>query len=260
MRRMWSGVAALVVASIVPLAARAEEAGSLSPGEQCAAAINAAQQREKIPGGRLAAIGQVESGRRDPATRRWSPWPWTIDVGGKGTFFDSAAAAIAAVQALQAQGVRSIDVGCVQVNLLHHPNAFASLAEAFDPVANAAYGARFLVQLHAATGDWDRAVGYYHSATPALAADYEERVLGIHPDAPLIAASAAPRPPTPVQQLASAWSATLDAGATGTPSFARSAQAVARVGAEPVEVAEAPRARLSRMQRAGVKARHAGSP
>ena len=41
--------------------------------------------------------------------------------------------AVAAVQALQARGVRSIDVGCLQVNLMYHPIAFASLDDAFDP-------------------------------------------------------------------------------------------------------------------------------
>ena len=260
MRSLRIGMAAIVLAGIAAAGARAAEPGGLSPGEQCAAAISAAQQREKIPGARLAAIGQVESGRWDPGAHRWSPWPWTIDVGGKGTFFESAAEAIAAVQALQAQGVRSIDVGCVQVNLLHHPDAFATLAEAFDPAANAAYGARFLARLHAATGDWDLAVGYYHSTTPALAADYEERVLGIHPDGVVAAASAAPRAPTRVQQLASAWSATLDAGAAQAPSFALSARPMARRRAEPVEVAEAPHARASGKPRTGLTARHAASP
>ena len=41
----------------------------------------------------------------------------------------------------RAQGARSIDVGCMQVNLLHHADAFASLEQAFDPVANARYAA-----------------------------------------------------------------------------------------------------------------------
>ena len=44
--------------------------------------------------------------------------------------------------------MRSIDIGCAQVNLMHHPDAFASLEQAFDPMANADYAARFLKQLH----------------------------------------------------------------------------------------------------------------
>ena len=63
----------------------------------------------------LAAIGQVESGRPDPQTGAMRPSPWTIDAGGVGQFFATKAQAIAAVVALPADGVRSIDVGCMQV-------------------------------------------------------------------------------------------------------------------------------------------------
>jgi hypothetical protein len=55
------------------------------------------------------------------------PWPWAIDADGVGQFFATKAQAVAAVAALQAQGVHSIDVGCMQVNLMHHPDAFTSL-------------------------------------------------------------------------------------------------------------------------------------
>jgi hypothetical protein len=84
---------------------------------------------------------------------------------------------MAAVAALQAHGVRSIDVGCAQVNLMHHPDAFASLEQAFDPERNAAYAATLLNHLHTQTGDWSRAAALYHSATPELGADYQRKVL-----------------------------------------------------------------------------------
>ena len=75
-----------------------------------------------VPPQLLAAIGRVESGRRDPVTGVWGAWPWTINAEGSGSYFDTKAEAIQAVQALQARGVRSIDVGCMQVNLMHHPD------------------------------------------------------------------------------------------------------------------------------------------
>ena len=81
------------------------------------------------------------------------------------------------MRALQAQGVRSIDVGCMQVNLMHHPNAFASLDEAFDPPSNALYAARFLNTLYGASGSWLQATAAYHSETPAIGADYQRRVM-----------------------------------------------------------------------------------
>ena len=123
-------------------------------------------------------IARAESGRPDPATGRVRPWPWTINADGAGSYFATKEDAIAAVAALQARGVTSIDVGCMQVNLRHHPRAFASLHEAFDPLANARYAIRFLLTLHRQTRDWVQATAFYHTQTPSLGEGYVRRVLG----------------------------------------------------------------------------------
>src|SRR3954447_2924311 len=109
------------------------------PAQQCRQAILAAEREHRLPGGLLSAIATVESGRPDPSGRGIAAWPWTINAEGQGRYFDSKEAAIAAVEALRARGVTVIDVGCLQVNLKHHPDAFPDLATAFDPVANARY-------------------------------------------------------------------------------------------------------------------------
>jgi hypothetical protein len=168
----------------------------VDPATACKMAIAGAEGRSAIPPQLLAAIGRVESGRRDPLTGAMVPWPWTIDAEGQGHFFETKAQAIAAVQALQARGVRSIDVGCLQVNLMHHPDAFASLDQAFDPVANANYAARFLTQLHDQLGNWPRAAGAYHSQTPERGDDYERRVMAAWPQERQLAGSPAPLPAT----------------------------------------------------------------
>ena len=193
---MFRVLAALMLA--FPLAAAAAVLPAGNPGGQCRAAIGAAERAFGIPAGLMGAIGLVESGRRGP-DGRVDPWPWSIDANGEGRVFDTPEAAIAAVRALQAGGVRSIDVGCMQVNLLHHPDAFASLEAAFDPATNAAWAARFLVQLHAGTSSWPEAAALYHSATPALAAEYRRKVMAAWPaglaqadDAAATAATAAP--------------------------------------------------------------------
>ncbi|HEY6431079.1 MAG TPA: lytic transglycosylase domain-containing protein [Acetobacteraceae bacterium] len=142
----------------------------------CPQAIAGAEQAHAIPPRLLAAIGRVESGRAD-SSGVVVPWPWTINAEGQGRFFDSKAEAVAAVRALQAQGVQSIDVGCMQVNLMHHPDAFASLDQAFDPVANADYAAGFLRRLYVQTSNWADAAAQYHSATPGLADDYRRKVM-----------------------------------------------------------------------------------
>jgi soluble lytic murein transglycosylase-like protein len=156
---------------LVPAAAHAE------PGRLCRAAIQAAERAAGIPAQLLMAIGRVESGRRDPETGAFHPWPWTINAEGRGQFFPTRAAAIAEVQALQARGVRSIDVGCMQVNLRHHPDAFPTLDAAFDPATNARYAARFLTELNASRNDWQAAAAAYHSQTPDFAAPYRARVM-----------------------------------------------------------------------------------
>jgi hypothetical protein len=188
----------------VPAPAQPTEQGQL-----CRAAIAQAERERGLPPRLLAAIGRVESGRRDPQTGNTHPWPWVINAEGRGSFFPDKAAAIAAVRALQAEGVRSIDVGCLQVNLRHHPQAFASLEDAFDPLANARYAARFLGELQASRGDWLQAAGGYHSQTPGFAEPYRARVA-----AAWLAEQGMPAPPaTALAATTPGGAAMLDNGA-----------------------------------------------
>lgn len=167
-----------IAALLLLLAATPAWAEAASPFDECEAAIGTAKQTPRIPDKLMPAISRVESGRLDPATKRVRPWPWTINVGGAGFFFDTKDQAVAAVRELQARGVRSIDIGCMQVNLMHHPTAFASLDEAFEPMANARYAARFLGALYRQTGDWSLAAANYHSADADRGEDYQRRVFG----------------------------------------------------------------------------------
>ncbi len=152
-----------------------------APGLLCRQAIRAAERAAGVPTQLMAAIGRVESGRRD-AQGVIHPWPWTINAEGVDHIYETKADAIAGVRALQAQGVRSIDVGCMQVNLMFHPDAFASLDDAFDPLTNAHYAARFLNTLYAQTGTWARATAWYHSATPELGDSYQRKVAAVLPE------------------------------------------------------------------------------
>jgi hypothetical protein len=147
----------------------------------CQAAIATAEQKYGLPHDLLNSIAKVESGRPTSGMGDVRAWPWTIDADGQGLFLDSKAAAIAWVQQAQATGQHHfIDVGCMQVDLPMHPGAFRSLDEAFDPVANADYAARYLRSLRdEAHGDWNVAVGLYHSHTPDLANEYRNRVAAV---------------------------------------------------------------------------------
>jgi hypothetical protein len=156
--------------------ARTASEAPLTPLTQCEQAGIAAEQDGGLPAGLLLAIGRVESGRWDDASGRVTAWPWTINAAGKGLWFDTRDAAAATVRTLLDGGTRSIDVGCFQINLLWHKDAFASLEQAFDPAANARYAAGFLLSLLSRTGSWEAAVEAYHSADPTLGFAYRQQV------------------------------------------------------------------------------------
>ncbi len=158
----------------------------------CRQAIAAAERAHGIPSHLLAAIARVESGRRDPASGTIDPWPWTIDMDGQGTFYDNKSQAVAAAEAMRTRVATSIDVGCMQISLTYHPDAFAGMSQAFDPAANADYAARLLVQLYEKANSWPRAVELYHSATPELGQDYGRRVFAALPEEQKLADSGQP--------------------------------------------------------------------
>lgn len=142
----------------------------------CESYIRQYEQQHNIPHNLLKAISLIESGRKLPG-QGVVAWPWTICAGGIPFVFDTKEEAIQKVKSLQAQGSTNIDVGCMQINLKHHPDAFASLEDAFDPEKNIAYAAQFLKQKMTAKGNWIEAVAHYHSATPTFNIPYKEKVL-----------------------------------------------------------------------------------
>ena len=167
--------AAIVFASVT-----ASTAATLPIAEfrqACQHAIKRVEAASDVPENLLTAISFVESARWDSDRQAIIAWPWTVTSGGEGRFFRDKASAIAHVRALKRKGVRNIDVGCMQVNLHYHPKAFASLEEAFDPVANARYAAKFLGSLHRQQNSWSAAIQRYHSADPVRGGRYRQRVL-----------------------------------------------------------------------------------
>jgi len=137
------------------------------------------EKMQAIPDRLLHAISLVESGRWDAEHRATLAWPWTVMAEGEGRFLPSKQAAIAEVRKLQARGVRNIDVGCMQVNLLAHPDAFATLDEAFEPRSNVAYAGRFLNELYNQDGNWGQAGAHYHSQTPSEAMPYKAKLMAV---------------------------------------------------------------------------------
>ena len=166
-------VSALAVAS---LGAEGAWAQGEAPWTLCAQAIGRAEPAQGLPAHLLQAISKVESGRWSDRESAVFAWPWTVMAEGRGRYLPSKAAAIAEVEGLRARGVSNIDVGCMQINLRHHPDAFESLDEAFEPARNVAYAAALLLRLRADTRSWTRAIGRYHSATPVYGNRYRRKV------------------------------------------------------------------------------------
>lgn len=153
--------------------------GYFSQHDLCEHEIVKAEKANGMPRRLFMAIGMVESGRRINTGKEnvVKAWPWTICAQGKGYYFSTKSAAIAAVKKLMARGIRNIDVGCMQVNLLHHSKAFKTLEEAFTPKNNVAYAAKYFMQLKNMTNSWTHAVGYYHSKTAKYYKKYCSLVL-----------------------------------------------------------------------------------
>ena len=161
-------------------AGAATRAGSALPTptahQACIEATRAAERRHHIAPHLLGAISLAETGRWDRAHRASFAWPWTVMAEGRGRYLPSKAAAIAEVMKLQARGVKNIDVGCMQVNLHYHADAFDDLNQAFDPETNANYAAAFLRDLKDEVGTWKDAVAYYHSRDDQRGDAYQGKV------------------------------------------------------------------------------------
>ena len=140
--------------------------------------IIAAKKYEEIygiPKNILLSMSLTESGRRIK-NGEFISWPWTINKKGKGKFFDNKVTAINFVKEYTKKGKKNIDLGCMQVNFMYHPNAFKNFYEAFDPDKNVKWAAAMLKSLYTKFGTWEAAVGYYHSYRRSKRKKYSQKV------------------------------------------------------------------------------------
>ncbi len=154
--------------------------------ELCNAAAISAANNAAIPPNVLRALTLVETGRNRSGS--FDPWPWTVNMEGKGYWFDTRAEALDFVTRSHAAGARSFDVGCFQVNHRWHGQAFTSFDQMFEPLDNATYAAKFMTSLYKEGGSWSWASGAYHSRTVSLATKYRarfDRIIANLTDAPV---------------------------------------------------------------------------
>jgi len=145
----------------------------------CRQATAKTEKTYRLPKRLLNAISLTETGRWHAEKREIIAWPWTVYSEGRGRYLPSKRAAIAEVLKLKAKGVKNIDVGCMQVNLYWHPEAFSSLEDAFDPAINTDYAGKLLKKLQKSSRSWNVAIAYYHSQTKKYYIPYRKKVMKI---------------------------------------------------------------------------------
>lgn len=143
----------------------------------CFMAASEMEEKYHIEKHLLSTIASVESGQYDYGKEQYMAWPWTLNAQGKGYYFSTKEEAVAKAKQLQQDGVTSIDVGCMQINLKFHNKAFESIEDAFDPKKNVEYSAKFLTKLYNQRGkNWDLAAMAYHSKNPEKGQQYKIRL------------------------------------------------------------------------------------
>lgn len=126
---------------------------------------------EKVPAESLYSLAMAESTRKT----EWGtkPWPWTLNVAGKGYRYETREEAWAALLGyMKRYPLRRIDVGVAQVNLGWNGHHFPTFRDAFDPYINLRVAARILRACYdARPGSWIRAAGCYHHPAGGQAAN-----------------------------------------------------------------------------------------
>ncbi|WP_438826734.1 lytic transglycosylase domain-containing protein [Pseudomonas koreensis] len=135
-----------------------------------------AAQRSGIPSNVLFAVALQESGVTLRGQRL--PWPWTLNIAGRGHYFKSRAEACTALlTALTHVPASRIDAGLTQINLGHQRHFYGKPCELLWPHRNLEVAATLLRAHHRAGEDWLMAAGRFHRpAGGLLAAKYRRSV------------------------------------------------------------------------------------
>ncbi len=173
----------LGVGLVVILLSSTESSNASTNGaETCDRVARIAASETGVPLEVLFAITRTETGRTSDG--KLAPWPWTVNMEGKGVWFDNQKEALTYALSHFQAGARSFDVGCFQLNYRWHGENFTDVEHMFEPMANARYAADFLSRLYTETQDWDDAAASYHSRTPEYANKYKARFKRIKANLP----------------------------------------------------------------------------
>lgn len=108
---------------------------------------------------------------------RGRPWPWTLNVAGRGMFFATREEAYMAINRLLASQRCDFDVGLMQVNWCYHGKRFMSPWDALAPATNIRVAEDILTENLRRSGSASKAVAWYHSAKPERGGPYFVRFM-----------------------------------------------------------------------------------
>lgn len=103
------------------------------------------------------------------------PWPWTLNIAGRGYFFRSREAAYRVVETLLSHGRCDFDVGIMQIDWCFHHQRFSSAWDALSPATNIHVAEDILNENYSKTRSIAEAIAYYHSANPVPGREYLSR-------------------------------------------------------------------------------------
>lgn len=172
-------ISTVIISAIFSAASAYSSSFEMKQSSRCNRYFPIYEEKHHMPSNLLRAVSVTESGKWVKVINKNVAWPWTINVGGKGYHFNSKAQAIKAVKNYMAKGKKSIDVGCMQINLKYHPEAFRNLEQAFEPRYNVAYAAKFLTNKYKRQGSWETAIRHYHNVKPKFSNKYIARVYDV---------------------------------------------------------------------------------
>ncbi|WP_026596667.1 lytic transglycosylase domain-containing protein [Methylohalobius crimeensis] len=156
---------AIIESTLAILLAAAPAVGGASDTMKVPPAYRTVGEAMRVPPALLYAVALTESNLELPGGRM-RPWPWTLNVAGRGERYGTRSAAVRALMNHLGTGKRRVDVGLMQVNWGWHAKLLKNPWRALDPWFNLAAGAKVLKREYARTSDWMEAVGRYHAGSP----------------------------------------------------------------------------------------------
>jgi soluble lytic murein transglycosylase-like protein len=110
-----------------------------------------------VPVSVLYAVALTETGQRGGLNA------YAMNVAGQPVFNSDLRQALSVFSKAHENGIKLIDVGCMQINHHFHGRKFGSIEDMFDPHRNVDYAAIFLKRLRMQEGSWTAAVARYHA-------------------------------------------------------------------------------------------------